>query len=252
MTCTFADIDAIEDSSEVDSTSRIARTKNNLHELAPMWYSRRIVKRKILLALCLTLLCGCSTGALTPGATLLSGITQYQGEMQRIGNSPERWPDRQAAGGTLKTVVTATVGGSAEFFRLVDLDVRKREFMITMRGSVRADRMQEMKDELIKMDEEIVVLKPVIRSQIAVLPSRGEAQQPVESVATLGLLNLAVDGFSSTSPRGLDAPSTKVDQYVITDLGSFATVRGPDGQTHRCAIYGVPEEGAEIRCEPVK
>jgi hypothetical protein len=73
--------------------------------------------------------------------------------MRRIGNSPESWPARQRAAGTLKTTVTATVGGSAEFFRLVDLDVRKREFIVTLRdGSVRADRMQEMKDELIKMD----------------------------------------------------------------------------------------------------
>jgi hypothetical protein len=173
--------------------------------------------------------------------------------MQRIGNSPGSWPARQQAAGTLKTTVTATVGGSAEFFRLVDLDVRKREFIITLSdGSVRADRTQEMKDELIKMDEEIVVLKPVVRSQVAALPLRGEAQQQVESVATLGLLNLAVDGFSSAGPRGLDAPSTKVDQYLITDLGSFATVRGPDGHTHRCTIYDVPDEGAGIRCDPVK
>jgi len=172
--------------------------------------------------------------------------------MQRIGNSPERWPERQRAAGTLKTTVTATVGGSTEFFRLVDLDVRKREFTITLREGVRADRMQEMKDELIKMDEEIVVLKPVVRSQVAALPLRGEAQQQVESVATSGLLNLAVDGFSSAGPRGLDAPSTKVDQYLITDLGSFATVHGPDGHTHRCAIYDVPDEGAGIRCEPVR
>jgi hypothetical protein len=227
--------------------------KNKLHGVVPMWYSWRIVKRKIFASLCLSLLCGCSTGSFTPGATLLSGITQYRSEMQRIGNSPERWPDRQRTGGTLKTVVTATVGGSGEFFRLVDLDVRKREFTITMRdGSVRADRMQEMKDELIKMDEEIASLKPVVRSQLAVLPLRGEAQQQVESAATLGLLNLAVDGFSSAGPRGLDAPSTRVDQYLITDLGSFATVRGPDGHTHRCTIHDVPDEGAGIRCEPVK
>ena len=219
-----------------------------------MWYSWRIVKREIFASLCLSLLCGCSTGSsFTSGATLLSGINHYQGEMQRIGNSPGSWPARQQAAGTLKTTVTATVGGSAEFFRLVDLDVRKREFIITLRdGSVRADRTQEMKDELIKMDEEIVVLKPVVRSQVAALPLRGEAQQQVESVATLGLLNLAVDGLSSAGPRGLDAPSTKVDQYLITDLGSFATVRGPDGHTHRCTIYDVPDEGAGIRCESVK
>jgi hypothetical protein len=246
-------MNAIEDSSEMDSTSRMAHRKNELHRLGPMWYSWRIVKRKIFASICLSLLCGCSTRVLTPGPTLLSGITQYQSEMQRIGNAPERWPERQRAGGTLKTVVTATVGGSGEFFRLVDLDVRKREFTITMRdGSVRADRMQEMKEELIKMDEEIGSLKPVVRSQLAVLPLGGEAQQQVESAATLGLLNLAVDGFSSTGARGLDAPSTQVDQYLVTDLGSFATVRGPNGQTHRCSIYDVPDEGAGIRCETVK
>ena len=31
-----------------------------------------------------------------------------------------------------------------------------------------------------------------------------------------------------------------------------APVRGPDGHTHRCTIHDVPDEGAGIRCEPVK
>ena len=196
---------------------------------------------------------GCSTGSLTPGATLLSGLNQYQGEMQRLGNSPERWPERQQVAGSLKTIITATVGNPTEFYRLVDLDVRKREFGITMRdGSVRADRMQEMKDELVKMDEEVAALKPIVRLQVAAVPGRGEAQQQVERAATLGLLNLAVDGFSSAGGRKIEAPSTKVDQYLITDLGSFATVRTPDGQTHRCSLFGVAEEGAGIRCEALK
>lgn len=173
--------------------------------------------------------------------------------MDSTGNSPTRWPDRQRAGGSLKTIITATVGGSREFYRLVDLDVRKREFLITMRdGSVRPDRMQEMKDELVKMDEEIAALKPIVRSQVAAIPAGADSQSRVESAATLGLLGLAVDEFSAGRTRGLEAPSTKIDQYVVTDLGSFVTVRGPDGQTHRCTIYSVPEEGAGVRCEPVK
>jgi hypothetical protein len=209
---------------------------------------------KIFMLLLLVASYGCSTGgAVTPGATLLSGISQYQGDMQRLGGSPDRWPERQRAGGTLKTIITATVGGSGEFYRLVDLDVRKREFIITMRdGSVRADRLQEMKDELVKMDEEIAALKPIVRSQVAVIPLRGESQSRVESAAASGLLDLAVERFSSSTPRGLDAPSAKIDQYVVTDLGSFATVRGPDGQTHRCTIYEIPDEGAGVRCEPVR
>ena len=209
---------------------------------------------KIFMLLVWVTLCGCSTGgAVTPGATLLSGISQYLAEMENAGNSLDRWPNRQRAGGTLKTIITATVGGSNEFYRLVDLDVRKREFIITMRdGSVRPDRLQEMKDELVKMDEEIAALKPIVRSQVAVIPARGESQSRVESAAALGLLDLAVDRFSSSAPRGLEAPSAKIDQYVVTNLGSFATVRGPDGQTHRCTIYDIPDEGAGVRCEPVK
>ncbi len=209
---------------------------------------------KIFILLVLVTLYGCSAGgAVTPGATLLSGIDQYEGDMQRLDSSLGRWPERQRAGGTLKAIITATVGGSREFYRLVDLDVRKREFLITMRdGAVRADRLQEMKDELVKMDEEIAALKPIVRSQVAVIPVRGESQSRVESAAALGLLSLAVEGFSSDTARGFEAPSTKIDQYVVTDLGSFATVRGPDGQTHRCTIYDIPDEGAGLRCEPVR
>src|SRR5919197_2358383 len=102
-----------------------------------------MIKRGFLLLWSVIGLFGCSTGTITPGATLLSGLTQYQSEMQSFGSSLQRWPERQRAGGALKTVITATVGSSAEFYRLVDLDVRKREFTITMRdGSVRADRLQ--------------------------------------------------------------------------------------------------------------
>lgn len=196
---------------------------------------------------------GCSSGAYTPGATLLLGMQQYQGEMQRVSSSTSRWPERQQIGGNLKTVITATVGGSAEFYRLVDLDVRKREFTITMREtSLRPDRLEEMKDELVKMNQEVAALKPIIRAQTAVLPVQRDAQQRVEGAATVGLLNLALDSFSSNRASAIETPSTKVDQYVVTDLGSFSTVRTPEGQTFRCAIFGMPDEGAGIKCEPIK
>jgi hypothetical protein len=196
---------------------------------------------------------GCSSSPYTPGATLLSGMQHYQGEMQRLTSSTSRWPERQQIGGQLKTVITSTVGGSAEFYRLVDLDVRKREFTITMREtSLRPDRLEEMRDELIKMNQEVAALKPIVRAQTAVLPVQREPQQRIEGAATAGLLNLALDAFSSNRPSGLEPSSTRVDQYLVTDLGSFSTVRTPEGQTFRCALFGVPDEGAGIKCEPIK
>ena len=199
------------------------------------------------------ILCGCSSGTVSPGPTLISGLKQYDGEMQAIGNSVARWPERQRTGGTLKTVITATVGASHEFYRLVDLDVKKREYVITMREtSLRADRLQEMKDELIRIDDDVAGLKPTIKSQVANLQVPQESQR-IERIATVGLLSLAVDSFSSTSrSSGINAPSTNVEQYVVTDLETFSTVRSPDGQTYRCAIFSVADEGAGIKCEPVK
>jgi hypothetical protein len=209
---------------------------------------------KVFLTLALVMLSGCSSNSsISPGATLLSGIGQYQVDMDSTGNSLTRWPERQRAGGTLKTIITATVGGSREFYRLVDLDVRKREFSVTMSdGSVRPDRMQEMKEELVKMDEEIAALKPIVRAQVAAIPARSETQSRIESAAASGLLDLAVQEFSVAKRRGPDAPATVIDQYIVTDLGSFATVRGADGQIHRCTLYSIPDEGAGIRCEPIK
>lgn len=211
-----------------------------------------MIKKYLPLFWLVTSLYGCSAGNLTPGATLLSGMQQYQGEMQRLASSPGRWPERQQAAGTLKTVVVAALGGSTEFNRLVDLDLRKREFAIAMhQTSLRADRLQEMKDELVRMNDEVVALKPIVRAQIATIPIQSDAQQRVEGAATRGLLSLALDAFSASDARRIEAPSTKVDQYVVTDLGSFSTVRLPEGQTFRCTVFNVPEEGGWIRCDPV-
>ena len=165
-----------------------------------------------------------------------------------------RWPERQRAGGTLKTIITVTVGASPEFYRLVDLDVRRREFLITIREtSIRPDRLKEMKDELVQMSDEIEALKPVIRTQIAALQFQSEPQRRVEDIAVRGLISLALDSFSSNGGgRGLQAPSTKLGQYVITDMGSFSVVRGPDSQSFRCLLFGVGERGAAIKCDPVQ
>jgi hypothetical protein len=193
----------------------------------------------------------CATGTGSPGATLLTGITQYQGEMQRLGSSPARWPERQRAGGTLKTVITATVGVSPEFYRLVDLDLRKREFAVTIREtSVRPERLKEMQEELAQMNDEIAALKPVIRSQLAALRLQEGPERGVEDAAVRGLISLSLEGFSANG--GFGGRSTKVGGFTVTDMGSFSVVQAPDGRPFRCSLYGMPEDGAGVRCNPLE
>ena len=196
---------------------------------------------------------GCSTANVSRGGTLLYGLNQYHSDMQRAGNQLSRWPDRQQAAGEFKTVITGMIGASPEFYRLVDLDLRKREFTMTLRETnVRPERLKEMQDELAQMDDEIAALRPVIKIQLSALRLH-EQPDGIDAIATLGLLGIALDGFSSAaSNRGLEAPSTKVGQYVVTDFGSFASVRAASGQTFRCNIFGNLDDGAGVRCEPGK
>jgi hypothetical protein len=203
--------------------------------------------------LSLAVLYGCAAGNVSPGPTLVTGIKRYEGEMQAYGNSNQRWPERQRAAGALKTVITATVGGSREFYRLVDMDLQRREYLITVReSSLRPDRLQEMNGELAEMAEEAKRLKPIIKEQIAAMPIPQDAQR-IETIATLGLLSLAVDSlFSANGARSSDTRSITVDQYVVSDLGAFSTVRAPGGPIYRCALFGSEEDGAGIRCEPLK
>jgi len=195
---------------------------------------------------------GCSTPNVSRSGTLLSSLTDYQLDMQSISSS-SRWPERQRVAGTLKTVITGTVGASPEFYRLVDLDLRKREFTATMRDTnLRPDRLREMQDELVAMDEEIAALKPVVKTQLTAVASHSPGD-PIENAATLGLLGMAVDNFSVTGrARGPEAPSTRVGQFLVTDLGTFSTVRTPEGQSYRCNVFSLPEEGGGIRCQPVR
>jgi len=201
----------------------------------------------------LVLLSGCATGQVSPGMTLLAGINHYQEEMEMFGMRSERWPERQRMGDLLKNTFAVALGRSQEFNRLVDLDLRKREFMITLSGSsLPADRVKEMKGEIGKMNEEADAFKAMVKRQIAAIPVA--AQEPVkgiEGIATIGLLTLAIDGFSSASnPTGAIAPITKVGSYIVTDMGGSATVQTPQGQIYRCSTFIVQDEGAGIKCEP--
>jgi len=194
---------------------------------------------------------GCSTGNISRGGTLLYGVVQYRSDLQRAGNQLARWPDRQQAAGEFKNLISALLGPSPDFYRLVDLDLRKREFTITLRETnVPTERMKEMKDELAQMDDEIAALKPVVKT---VLSAQRLHEEPdgIDAVATLGLLGIALDGFSaSASSRGLASPSTKVGQYLVTDFGSFASVRAASGELFRCHVFGNLNDGAGVICTP--
>lgn len=212
-----------------------------------------MINHKILLLMLLAVLSGCSTGEVSPGATLLSGLKRYEGDMQSIGSSSSRWPERQRTGGELKALIAGTVGPSRDFFRLVDLDIKKREYAIAIHEiNLRPDRLREMTEELAAMNDEMSSLRQLVRGHLAALPFQQQAD-PTEEVATLGLLTLAVESFSTaTGSRGLNAPSTQVNQYLVTDLGRFASVRTPDGKMFRCSLFGAGDDGAGMRCEPGK
>ena len=201
----------------------------------------------------LIVVAGCGPAA-SPGITLLTGLNNYQDEMEGLGTKPDRWPDRQRLAESLKTAHLATLGVSKEFNRLVDLDVRRREFLITLsQESVSAQRAKEIKEELVRINEQMEGLKKIVKGQIGRIESREPAQgQGIEKVATIGLLNLAIDSFATdSSPKPPAVESTQVGSYVVTDEGSFSTVRTPEGQTFRCTTTAVKDAGASIKCEPI-
>jgi hypothetical protein len=208
------------------------------------------IKESLILGL--ILLCGCATGTVSPGMTLRAGIDHYQGEMEMFGVRPERWPERQRMGEFLKLTFAAALGRSQEFNRLVDLDLRKREFVITMRASsLRPERITEMKEELSRMNEETESLKAAVKRQIAAMPVAGpEPSQRIEGIATIGLLTLAVEGFSSASNPSGAAAAAKVGPYLVTEVGDGASVQSPEGQIYLCSTFVVEDEGVGIKCEP--
>ncbi len=202
----------------------------------------------------LVLLCGCATGPVSPGITLLAGINHYRGEMEVYGARYERWPERQRMAEFLMNTFAVTLGRSSEFNRLVDLDLRKREFMIALVDLSSSERAKEMKAALATMNQETDALKAAVKRQIAAIPvAAQEPNRRIEGIATIGLLTLAVDGFFSTSnPTGALAATTKVGPYVVTDMRDAASVQTPEGTIFRCSTFVVQDEGAGINCEPVK
>jgi hypothetical protein len=185
---------------------------------------------------------------------LLSGLTYYQEEMGRLEQLPERWPDRQGLRDWLKVQYALLIGKSAEFDRLVDLDLKKREFVLTLQEpSLKPDRAREIKQELVKLETEIEPLRGGIRSQVAVAELRIPREQDVEAAAAVGLLALAIDNFSAARPPAGPAPSsTPVRGYTVTDRGSFALVAAPTGETYRCAPVIIEGPAVSIKCEPIQ
>lgn len=210
------------------------------------------MKLNLMLLLISFALSACAASApVSPGATLWAGLNNYHEEMRTLEARPDRWPDRQRLAESIKTTYLATLGGSREFNRLVELDLRRRELLIAQRGGgLKPERAREIQDELIKMDEQIDGLTGIVKGQF--MNSRLGAQDPsqtMEMIATLGLLNLAIDAFSTTS-RANPAQSSRVGPYTVIDQGLTSVVATPEGKTFVCAATLVPEEGASIHCQP--
>jgi hypothetical protein len=198
----------------------------------------------------LIILSACSTKSTSPGMTLLTGLTGYHEEMERLEGQAARWPDRQRLGNTIKTTYLMTMGGSKEFNRLVELDVKRREYLIALRANaLRPDRAAEVNQELIKIDEEIDALSKLIKGQITrQTMSDPEPQKLIEGVATVGLLSMAIDNFSQSLPQDVSVPTAMVGGYTVIDQKNIAIVKTPEGQTFRCTTILVQEEGAGIDC----
>ena len=198
----------------------------------------------------LIMLSACSSKTASPGMTLLTGLTGYHEEMERLEGQAARWPERQRLGNTIKTTYLMTMGGSKEFNRLVELDVKRREYLIALRAnSLRPDRAAEVKQELVAMNAEIDTLSARVKGEVTRhTMSEAEPQQVIEGVATTGLLSIAIDGFSPTLAPAVSVPTAKVGGYTVIDQKKIAIVKTPEGQTFQCTTVLVQEQGAGINC----
>ena len=200
----------------------------------------------------LTILSACSSKTTSPGMTLLTGLTGYHEEMERLERQEARWPDRQRVGNTIRTTYLMTMGESKEFNRLVELDVKRREYRIALRAnSLRPERAAEVKQELVGIGADIDALATMVKRQVAawsISQPEPQPQQVIEGVATIGLLNMAIDDFSGSSARDVAVPSINVGGYTVIDQKKFSLVKTPQGQTYRCTTVLVQEEGAGINC----
>jgi hypothetical protein len=192
----------------------------------------------------------CSSKTASPGMTLLTGLNGYHEEMERLEGQAARWPERQRVGNTIKTTYLMTMGGSKEFNRLVELDVKRREYLIALKAnSLRPDRAAEVKQELVGINADIDALSAMVKGQVSRHSiSQPEPQKVIEEVATIGLLTMAIDHFSPSSVPDVSVPTVKVGGYTVIDQKNFAIVKTPEGQTFHCTTVLVQEEGAGINC----
>jgi hypothetical protein len=220
-----------------------------------MWYDAERDKMKNSLYLLLIVFLGCGTPRLmSPGATFLLSVDHYREEMRGLEQKPERWPERQGLAEWLKTQYVSTIGKSAPFEQLVDLASKRREFLIALQDPhVRAERVAEMKDEIAKMNKDLEALKGPVTEQVETAEMRvpRDQSQSIEAIAAIGLAALGIDALVSGISRRTAPPVIIVgERYYVTDNGSFATVRTPDGQIHRCSMVYIHEGVASIRCDP--
>jgi hypothetical protein len=200
----------------------------------------------------LMILSACATKSTSPGMTLLTGLNGYHDEMEELEGQAARWPERQRIGNTVRTTYLTTMGGSKEFNRLVELDLKRREYRIALRAnSLRPDRAAEVKQELIGIDADIAALATLVKRQVAarsMSEPESQPQQVIEGVATIGLLTMAIDEFSPSLPRYAAVPSVQVGGYTVIDQQKITIVKTPEGQTFHCTTVLVQEEGAGISC----
>ena len=185
------------------------------------------------------------------------GLHGYQDGMHNLDANPELWTLRQRTAESLKTTHVVTMGGSTEFNRLVSLDLRRREYLIALRDpALKPERRREIQEELVTMNKEADSLIPIIKRQVANMmvrdvQSSGEQSKGMAAVATVGLLDLALNDFSA-DVNGADARarSTKIGEFVVTDVGdSRSMVTTADGRTYRCLTTLFGEDGAGITCD---
>jgi len=200
------------------------------------------------LYLFLVLLFGCSP-PLSPGMTLLQSLNHYQDEIERFEDKPERWPNRQTMREQLKTQFRAIIGRSREFDRLVDLDFKRRELVITLKDqSLKPERAVEIKEEVAQIDKDVGNLIETVKAQIANVELY--AQQPdqrIEAIAAIGLVSLRIEALSSAGKA--NSSITVAGQHILTDHGNFSTLRTPEGKTYRCSSILLGENAASIKCK---
>lgn len=187
--------------------------------------------------------------AMSPGVALWIGLNHYREEMARLEHRPERWPDRQELAGWLKGQYGLAIGRSSEFYRLVDLDLRRREFRIALAGSsLRPERAAEIRGELAAIERETEALKASVKAQIEAAALRPPLED-VAPIATVGLLWLAIDRLAAGGDSGAAPPAAAtVGRYLVIEEGEAVGVRDPDGRTHRC-LPVLAASGPALRCE---